>query len=198
MDRISDPLYWPVFWTVILCWFGFAVGFLLRKRPQKVIQHARNTISLAGVVLMGVGMTLVWFVRRPVGTSLISQASSLIYVIDIFAVACAMGSVWLVLAAVRTLGKQWNVQAVLVDGHQLVTTGPYHIVRHPIYLGMIGLMISTGIATSRWVVLLIATAFAVAGALLRIRVEDQLLSSIFGKEHQDYRNRVPALLPWIH
>ena len=59
MDSVSDPLYWPVFWTVILCWSGFAVGFLLRKRPQKPIRHARNTISMAGVVLMGVGMALV-------------------------------------------------------------------------------------------------------------------------------------------
>jgi protein-S-isoprenylcysteine O-methyltransferase Ste14 len=198
MDSSPDPLYRPVFWAVMVCWFGFAAAFILRKRPKKETQQARNRKSVPGIALMGLGMALAWFVRRPIDTALVSLTPMLIAALDVVCVACAAGSAWLVLTSVRTLGKQWSVQAALVKEHQLVTTGPYRVVRHPIYLGMIGLMVSTGMAISRWEALLVAIVFGVAGAIMRIRTEDELLRGMFGKDHDDYRNRVPALFPWIH
>ncbi|MCE7858128.1 MAG: hypothetical protein DYG97_16660, partial [Ignavibacteria bacterium CHB3] len=56
----------------------------------------------------------------------------------------AIASVWLGLSAVKTLGKQWNIKAQIIEGHELITTGPYKIVRHPIYSALFGLLIVTG------------------------------------------------------
>jgi hypothetical protein len=65
-------------------------------------------------------------------------------------VALATGSVLLVLWAVRTLGKpKWALAACLVEGHQLVTSGPYRRVRNPIYAAMLGMLVSTAVAVSR-------------------------------------------------
>ena len=49
--------------------------------------------------------------------------------------------------AVRTLGKQWAMRARLVEGHQLITVGPCAYIRNPIYTGMPGMLIATGLAT---------------------------------------------------
>ncbi|MGI9088170.1 MAG: methyltransferase family protein [Chthoniobacterales bacterium] len=54
-------------------------------------------------------------------------------------------SVWLVLAAVRTLGKNWSLAARVTTDHELIETGPYARVRHPIYTGMLGMLIADGL-----------------------------------------------------
>jgi protein-S-isoprenylcysteine O-methyltransferase Ste14 len=142
-------------------------------------------------------MALVWSVRRPVNSPLIERATLLTYAIDLLAIAIAVGSVWVTLAAVRTLGKQWNVRATLVEDHKLITTGPYRLVRHPIYLGLLGMLVATGMACSQWCALLVATVVAVGGTLIRVRDEERLLLEAFGQEFEAYRKSVRAFLPWV-
>ena len=192
-----DPMYWSLFWFVMASWFVFAIAFLLRKRSEPSAKRVRNNRSIWGVLLMGVGMALVWWIRRPVGTSFISNSLTASYLLDVLACILTITSIALVLSAVRLLGKQWNVRAILVEQHQLITSGPYAIVRHPIYTGMFGLMLATGIANSTWYSLLLAIGFAFIGTLIRIRQEEGLLRETFGAEFDDYRKRVPAFLPWL-
>lgn len=103
----------------------------------------------------------------------------------------------MVLAAVRTLGKQWSVAARLVENHTLVTTGPYGIVRNPIYTGMFGMMLATGLAISYWWILPPAIVLFWFGTMVRIRREENLLHEAFGNEFEQYSRRVPALVPFL-
>ena len=192
-----DPFYWFVFTFVIAGWFAFGVAFLFRKRPRRSAPRVWRNQSIWGIVLMGIGMALVWWIRRPVGLAFVAQSRVATYFADALACVLTLGSIWLILAAVYLLGKQWNVRAIVVEQHQLITTGPYAYVRHPIYTGMIGLMLSTGIANSYWHVLLGASVFALAGMVMRVRDEEQLLLETFGSEYETYRNRVPAFFPWF-
>ena len=70
--------------------------------------------------------------------------------------------------------------ARVVDGHELITQGPYGIVRNPIYLGMFGLLLATGLAVSRWQGLLAGMTLFLIGTELRIRSEEKLLREAFG------------------
>jgi protein-S-isoprenylcysteine O-methyltransferase Ste14 len=89
------------------------------------------------------------------------------------------------------------VQARILKGHELITDGPYGIVRNPIYLGMFGLMIATGLAlSSGWALLSAAVVFLI-GNLIRIRAEEKLLREAFGSQFVRYAERVPAFLPRI-
>lgn len=198
MNSNPDPTYWPVFWTVVLSWLVFGGLFLFRRRPRATAKRERKDASVAGIALVGVGMALVWAVRRPVNTPLIGHFLSGSYVLGVLAVAIAVGSVWLTLAAIRALGKQWNVRATLVEDHKLITTGPYHIVRHPIYVGMLGMMVATGMAGSYWYVLLVAAVLGVTGTVVRTRYEERLLREAFGHEFEAYRRNVRALLPMVY
>jgi protein-S-isoprenylcysteine O-methyltransferase Ste14 len=115
----------------------------------------------------------------------------------LFAVVLAAGSVWLVRSAVRRLGKQWAYAARLVEGHKLVTEGPYRYVRNPIYTGMLGMLVATGLALQHWIQLAVGIALFAIGTLIRVRSEEKLLRAAFGKEFEDYSERVPAVLPGI-
>jgi protein-S-isoprenylcysteine O-methyltransferase Ste14 len=101
-------------------------------------------------------------------------------------------------SAVRTLGKQWAVAARLVEGHKLITEGPYAYVRNPIYTGMFGMLLATGLAMEHWIATIAAVVIFAAGLVIRVRTEEKLLRAAFGQEFEDYAQRVPAVIPGIY
>jgi protein-S-isoprenylcysteine O-methyltransferase Ste14 len=104
-------------------------------------------------------------------------------------------SVRLSMESVRTLGREWSLEARLVEGHRLVTAGPYGMVRHPIYSAMLGKLVATALVLSHWIGLLAGVVLFAIGTAIRIGREEKLLRAQFGAEYEDYARRVPALLP---
>jgi protein-S-isoprenylcysteine O-methyltransferase Ste14 len=182
--------------VIFAAWFVFALIFLLRKRPAKVEEVKRAPAAKLGIVLQGVGFGLVWNLRRSQWWPLPASVGGEITLASV-AVALAWVSNWWCLRAVQILGKQWTVEARLIKGHELITDGPYGIVRNPIYLGMFGLMVATGLALSHWWALLGAVLIFLTGNRIRIRAEENLLREAFGSQFDDYARRVPAFVPRI-
>jgi len=112
------------------------------------------------------------------------------------AVVLAVGADWLVIRAVRELGRNWSLEARVLADHQLVTTGVYGIVRHPIYTGIYALLVVTGFAFSTWYALLIAIFVYWGGTRLRVASEERLLRASCGPAHDAYVATVPAVVPW--
>jgi protein-S-isoprenylcysteine O-methyltransferase Ste14 len=185
---------------VVFCWMVFAAIFLLRKRPPKEPEAKSDRRALLGIFLQMCAYFLVWFQAPwqpflpPVGV--LSEAVGIAY--SVCTVALAVASVWLVAAAVRTLGKQWALAARLVEGHKLITEGPYGFVRNPIYTGMLGMLVATGLAMEHWVALDVAVVLFAVGLVIRVRSEERLLRAAFGEGFEEYAKRVPAVLPGIY
>jgi len=185
---------------VVVCWVAFAAVFLLRKRPPKEPEARRDRWSLLGIFLQMCAYFLVWFQppRQPFLPPVAVLSGNIGVAYSVCTVALAVASVWLVAAAVRTLGKQWALAARLVEGHKLITEGPYGFVRNPIYTGMLGMLVATGLAMEHWVALDVAVVVFAVGLVIRVRSEEKLLRVAFGKEFEDYAKRVPAVLPGIY
>lgn len=185
------------FWAVMVCWFAFAAAFLFRKRPPQATESRRDRTSSLGILLQACAYALVWFhlPHSRFVRGLPSASAEL--ALGIFTVVLAIASVCLVAAAVRTLGKQWAVAARLIEGHRLITDGPYRFVRNPIYTGMFGMLLATGLAFGHWIQLIVATVLFAIGMVIRVRSEEKLLRSAFGQEFEEYARRVPAVLPGI-
>ena len=183
--------------VVLVCWLVFVLTFFLRK-PPVTSDRKRDPSSIFGVVLQGLSFLLVWAVRRPLLTSFVSFNNAINGVLEIIAVVSAIASIMLVIAAVKTLGKEWSLTARVVTGHRLATKGPYSFVRHPIYTAMLGMLLANGIAFSNWPALLVAIAVYLVGTLIRIRSEERLLRETFGAEFEAYSQSVPALLPGLY
>lgn len=194
-----SPIALTTFSGVILCWLVFAGIFLLRKRPAKVVEAKRNRQAALGIFLQMCAYFLVWF--QPPRRIFLPQVAALAGIAGmVFAVATvglAVASVWLIMAAVRTLGRQWAMAARLVEGHKLITAGPYAYVRNPIYTGMLGMLIATGLAMEHWIQLITAVILFAVGMVIRVRTEEKLLRAKFGVEFEEYAKRVPAVVPGI-
>jgi len=185
---------------VVLCWFFFAGIFLLRKRPPKAPEAKRDKVAALGILLQMCAYFLVFFQPpwQPFlpRVAVLSGTAGIVFCIFTIAIAAASG--WLIESAVRTLGKQWALRARLVEGHKLITAGPYAYLRNPIYTGMLGMLIATGLAMEHWVALIIAVVIFSAGLVIRVRSEEKLLRAEFGEEFEEYARRVPAVLPGIY
>jgi protein-S-isoprenylcysteine O-methyltransferase Ste14 len=198
MEQTSYYISITAFVLVIICWFIFAGTFLLRKKTASAPDKTSAPRSLLGIVLQGLSFGLVWALHRtPLFSPFIDSQYVLNIVFQVLAVVLAAGSVWMANSAIRELGKQWSLQARLIEGHKLVTGGVYQIVRHPIYTAMLGKLLATGIIISHWLVVLIAVAIFIIGTLIRTRSEEKLLRDAFGKEYEEWAARVPGFVPFV-
>jgi len=185
---------------VVLCWIFFASIFLLRKRPPRAPDAKRDRTAGVGIFLQMCGYFLVFFQppRQPFMPPIAALSGVPGVIFGVFTVGMAAASGWLIESAVRTLGKQWAMRARLVEGHQLITAGPFSRIRNPIYTGMFGMLIATGLATEHWIALLIAIPIFWIGMVIRIRTEEKLLRTEFGSEFEEYARRVSAVIPGIY
>jgi protein-S-isoprenylcysteine O-methyltransferase Ste14 len=106
-------------------------------------------------------------------------------------------SVVLLFLSLRHLGLEWRIKAVVTEDHRLVTTGPYSVIRHPVFAALLALLLSTVALLTPGVAALAAIAACVYGTEIRIRAEDGLLERRFGDPYREYRSRVAAYLPFV-
>ncbi len=109
----------------------------------------------------------------------------------------AAAAIQMAFAAVAHLGKQFRLHAGLYEDHELVRTGPYAVVRHPIYAALFSMLLATILIVTpfRWAV--VSVAIFLTGTEIRVRSEDALLASRFGAEFLEYRKRVSAYIPFV-
>jgi protein-S-isoprenylcysteine O-methyltransferase Ste14 len=94
------------------------------------------------------------------------------------------------------LGRNWSGEITLKQEHELVRSGPYRLVRHPIYSGLLAAMLGTAIVIGEWRALL-ALAFFCFAVLRRVRVEERWLGEIFPDSYARFRREVPAVIPFL-
>jgi protein-S-isoprenylcysteine O-methyltransferase Ste14 len=117
----------------------------------------------------------------------------------ILALAAVFGCLGVVLSwtAIRNLGKQLRIHAGLYEDHELVRKGPYRIVRHPIYAGMLSMYVMTALTQPRWILAVIGFVLAIIGLEIRVRIEDSLLASRFGRQFEEYKSSTAAYVPLV-
>jgi protein-S-isoprenylcysteine O-methyltransferase Ste14 len=96
-----------------------------------------------------------------------------------------------------TLRRFFSEELKIKPDHKLITFGPYHFIRHPIYLGEIFYFLSIPIIFGSlfgFVIMLVLLPLL----LYRIRIEEKLLISEFGREYVDYTHRTKKLIPHIY
>ena len=176
---------------ILICWIVWWYPFLFRaphvqKRPSiTVAGPSRIGLLLqSAALILSLNIHVPW--DAPIGTP---QA--------IAAMIPGPIAVWMGWTAVSHLGRQFRIRAGLYEDHQLVRTGPYAIVRHPIYSSMLALLLAMDIAITRPVWIAITVALFLIGTEIRVRTEDGLLASRFPREFAAYRAKVPAYIPFV-
>jgi protein-S-isoprenylcysteine O-methyltransferase Ste14 len=176
---------------LFLCWIGWSLAFVKPRRQAAGKQEvARSSASKLGLFLVFCGFACIWAYVRPA-----HFAKSEPWIVA--SMLLAPPSVALVWAAARHLGKQWRFVAALNADHELVQTGPYRWIRHPIYASMFGMLLATGFVWTWWPLLIMGVVFFLAGTEIRVRAEEKLLSDRFGEKFDAYKAGTRAYLPFL-
>lgn len=108
----------------------------------------------------------------------------------------AAGVAWCCWARLH-LGRLWSASVSRKEGHRIVDTGPYRLVRHPIYTGFIVIYVGLGVLCANGLAVA-AVALLTLGLWLKARVEEQFLLEELGSEaYSDYKARTPMLVPRV-
>ena len=109
----------------------------------------------------------------------------------------ALAGAALVLISRAELGSAWSLVPKADQGTGLVTTGPYRLARHPIYLGLALLALGEALAFANWPAFLIVLFGIVPTFAWRARMEENLLSRTFGDRYELYRQRTKMIIPYL-
>ena len=117
--------------------------------------------------------------------------------LDIAGLALLLAGVIFAIWARFKLGSNWaGIIVGTREGQELVQTGPYAVVRHPIYAGILIAMIGTALTTGR-LASYIGVALALVAFMIRVNIEEKLMSEQFDKNHKAYRQRTKKLIPFV-
>jgi protein-S-isoprenylcysteine O-methyltransferase Ste14 len=108
-------------------------------------------------------------------------------------VVAALGIVFTVWARFH-IGRNWSARVVIKQQHELVRSGPYRFVRHPIYSGLLIAITGTALVIGEWRAVL-ALGFAILGFIAKARREEQIMTYEFGDEYVRYRSETGMLTP---
>ena len=176
-------------------WIAFGAIFIFRKRWSRDRTRKSDRASIVGIVVQTLSLFAVWIAPRQHQTTILPVGYWFQLFSTILVVAIVILSVWMISSALRVLGKQWSLQARVLENHKLVREGPYRFVRHPIYTGMLGMIVAGGLAWSHWTGFLIAILLFAIGTAIRVRSEERLLREQFGAAFDDYKRSVPGVVP---
>lgn len=115
------------------------------------------------------------------------------WVADLGVVLTTLGVAFAIWAR-HHIGKQWSAQVEIREDHQLIATGPYATIRHPIYTGMLTAMLGTALIVGEWRGLA-AVALAMFGFWIKARQEERFLEQEFGAAYAEHRRRTGFFLP---
>jgi protein-S-isoprenylcysteine O-methyltransferase Ste14 len=103
----------------------------------------------------------------------------------------------LVVRSRRELGSAWSFVPTVVQGTGLVTSGPYRLVRHPIYIGLVLLTTGEALAFGSWPALMIVLCGIIPTFAWRAHAEEALLSQTFGESYALYRKQTKMIIPHL-
>jgi protein-S-isoprenylcysteine O-methyltransferase Ste14 len=178
-------------------WLAWLAYWLVAARDVKPTRRqeswANRSLTIALIVPAALLMTvrarwLPWLGARFLPDTLI------VYLLGLLLVMAGLAfAVW----ARVYLGRNWSGTVTVKENHELIRSGPYAIVRHPIYTGLLLAMLGTAIVMGEWRGLL-SFCFLSAAFWFKLRREERFMADSFPDTYPSYRAQVSALIPLLH
>jgi len=185
--------FFPVVWIAFLLYWQIIWARTARSKTTQRLEPAASRILRAAIFVVAIALLSIpripphWLYRQlwPVG----------LWPFWIGA-AVTVGGLLFAVWARRHLGSNWSRAVTIKQDHELITSGPYAVARHPIYTGILTGFLGTAIALSQ-VRGLIAFALVFFALWLKLRREEQWMRSQFGETYATYAQKTAALVPYV-
>jgi protein-S-isoprenylcysteine O-methyltransferase Ste14 len=182
--------------AVPLLWIAWSTYWYAASANSKAIHRSEDRLSRAShVVPLAVAMLLLAVPTTSSGVfdqRFLPRSQETYWIGALIVMLGLAFTVW----ARTHLGANWSGIITIKQGHDLIRSGPYRLVRHPIYTGLLIAFIGSAIARGEWRGML-AVSFAFAALWRKLAIEERWLTDEFGPAYEAYRAEVPALVPYL-
>ena len=188
--------------VTLACWIIFVLYWFMSARSVKPIQETRGWLGGNWYPILYLIVFLFMINVRFLGRLGIptNKLATLLLphttVLDLIIVILLIAGLIIAIAARRTLARNWSGAVALKEDHELITTGPYQYVRHPIYTGMLLMILGTALSVAT-LGASIGFFIIVVGILLKLRQEEALLTKHFVQGYLSYEKCTRTLIPFI-
>ena len=194
-----DLVFRLIILAVLVLTFGISAAYRKKSRDEEGVIERKDegwpTLILRMVFALPLFAVLLLNIFYP---RLLTWAKiDLPLYIRIIGAVIAVICVPLVWWVFHSIGNFVSETILTKDNHQLVTSGPYRRVRHPLYTSTLLLLFSISLVFGDWIVFGYTLAGVIAFRLLVIPAEEERLLDSFGEDYECYQSRTGALLPWI-
>jgi protein-S-isoprenylcysteine O-methyltransferase Ste14 len=179
-----------------ICWGVFMVVWLLAAiSAKRTVYRESGGQRLRYFIPVLVGWFLVFRGHRfpyPLNVDVIPQTDAIVIISSILCVCGLCLCLW----ARAVLGRNWSGTVTLKENHELIVRGPYRLVRHPIYTGLLAMLSATAMAQGH-IAGLIGVVLVFASFWIKLSSEEELMVNQFPDQYPAYRERVKRIIPFI-
>jgi protein-S-isoprenylcysteine O-methyltransferase Ste14 len=175
--------------TVLIVWLAGAL-YNARYAPKEPLRAESRPVTLAAATFLACSVVL--FVGRGFVQDFVVDAAGVRFLGLGVLIVSTVFALW----ARLSLGMSWSVAPEVGGDRRLRTQGPYAVTRHPIYTGLLGMIVGTALLAGLGQAILAVVAGLIV-FLFKIRAEERLLLATFPEEYPAYRQRVPQLVPGL-
>lgn len=194
----SDPAGLPGLAALMLGFVAFLLALVAARlragRGPKVAMARRSNASIIWILGQGVALAIVG--SGAIRVTLDPQSSKALTE-GFITLALMLGAVLLFHASSRAMGKNWSLVARTREDHQLVQSGPFALVRHPIYVALFLFMLAMAIAYGHTSHLIVGVPVYALATWFRVRHEERILREQFGADYDAYAARVMRFVPGV-
>ena len=164
------------------------------KRLRAGIQREDKGSHVVLLCLIGFGILLGILLALKVPVTAITSGSVFLFWLGILLMYAGIA---LRLYAVIVLGAFFTTTVAIAPEQTVIEAGPYRLIRHPSYTGILLILLGFGLSLTNWLSLLVMMVCALIGFSYRIRVEEHALQEQLGQRYQEYMRRTKRLIPFV-
>lgn len=182
----------PYFDAWVFLGLVWLVGAFFSKPVERKEPLGSRLLQLGWGFLAVFLLSLRNFPWRPLGVRVIPHSPPLGYV----SLALTWGGIAFAAWARFYLGSNWSGRVTIKKDHRLIRSGPYALVRHPIYTGLLTAVAGMTIAIGQ-IRAILALALVAAGLHFKARTEEKFMREQFGEQYARYEREVKSVIPWV-
>ena len=191
--NLLDLLVWV---ASLLIWRVLEVGVDIRtfKRLRAGIKRQDKGSHVVLICLLVFGIFLGVLLAYKVDATAITSIPDIFFWLGILLMYAGIA---LRFYAITILGAFFTTTVAVAPQQTVIETGPYRLIRHPSYTGLLMILLGLGLSLTNWLSLLIILGSALIGLSYRIRVEEHVLQEQLGQRYQEYMRRTKRLIPFM-
>ncbi|MDQ0563931.1 protein-S-isoprenylcysteine O-methyltransferase Ste14 [Rhizobium mesoamericanum] len=195
---MSVALIGKIVWVLgIVAWYAIRYPSERRARRTRVVSDRRSTMEAVGLSAALLGLAFVPGFYVATGRPEAADYTAHLWAVILGAILFCM-AMWVFRRTHKALGRNWSITLQIREKHELISHGPYALVRHPMYTSFLLMALGQAFLLANWVVGLAGVIGFAVLFFLRVDKEERMMLEIFGPEYRAYMGRTKRIIPYIY